>query len=208
MNPQRITIITVALAVLVVAGILIVPRLMGPAAVSLDIAGQPAIGSETAAATMVVFEDFRCPGCQNFALNILPTLQREYGEQGNLRVVSINFPVLGPASEHAARIAECVYRQSNEAFWEMKSPLFRAQTELADGRRARELALTYAPGVDAEQLDACLADPSSLEAVRADATMATGLNVNATPTVFVNGVRLASPTLAAARSAIDDALRN
>lgn len=208
MNPQRLTMITIALAVLVVAGILVVPRLMGPAAVTLNVEGQPAVGNASAAATLVIFEDFRCPACQNFILNVFPTLQREYVDQGNLRVVSVNFPVLGPASEHAARIAECVYRQSNEAFWEMKPPLYRAQAELADTRRARELALTYAPGVDATQLDACLADASSLEAVRTDTTMATGLSVNATPTLFVNGVRVASPTLAAVRSAIDDALRN
>lgn len=200
--------ITIALAVLVVAGILVVPRLMGPAAVTLDTTGQPTTGQPDAAATMVIFEDFRCPACQNFILNVYPTLQREYVDAGTLQVVSVNFPVLGPASEHAARVAECVFQQSNDAFWEMKPPLYRAQAELADTRRARDLALTYAPGIDAADLDACLDDPASLEAVRADSTMATGLSVNATPTVFVNGVRVASPTLAAVQSAIDNVLGN
>jgi len=211
MNPQRLTLVTVVLAVVVIAGILIAPRLR-PAApgAAVDVAGQPLLGDPAAPVTMVVFEDFRCPGCQSFELNVMPDIKRDYVDGGRVRVAFVNFPVVAPvaASEHVARIGECVFRQSNEAFWEMKTPLYRAQPELGDARRAVELALTYAPGVDPGAVDACLADPSSLQAVRDDAALAVRLEVRATPTVLVDGRPVPSPTASAVRAALDAALRN
>jgi protein-disulfide isomerase len=206
MTPQRLTLITVAVALLVVAGILIAPRLGSPDVADLDVTGQPILGQADAPVTVVVFEDFRCPGCQAFELNVMPGVRRDYVEAGDVRVVYMNLPVLGPASEYVARIGECVFRQSNDAFWEMKPPLYRAQTELDNGRRAVELALTYAPGLDAGALDACLADPSSLEDVRADAATATELGLRSTPSVLVDGVAVSSPSEAVVRAAIDAAL--
>ncbi|MDF1522895.1 MAG: thioredoxin domain-containing protein [Trueperaceae bacterium] len=206
MTPQRLTLITIVVAVLVVAGILIAPRLGGGEAADLDVSGQPVLGQADAPVTVTVFEDFRCPGCQAFELNVMPGIRRDHVEAGEVRVVYMNLPVLGPESEYVARIGECVYRQSNEAFWEMKAPLYRAQGELANGRRAVELALTYAPGIDAGALDACLAEPSSLEDVRADAATAAALGLRSTPSVLVDGVLVSSPSEAVVRAAIDAAL--
>jgi protein-disulfide isomerase len=213
MNPQRLTIITVVAAVLVVGGLLIAPRLRpasSASATQIDVAGQPMLGDPAAQVTMAVFEDFRCPGCQSFELNVMPDLRRDYVEGGRVRVVYFNLPVVNPvaASEHVARIGECVFRQSNEAFWEMKTPLYRAQPELGNARRAVELATTYAPGIDPGELDACLGDPSSLQAVRDDAAVAARLNVRSTPTVIVDGVPVSSPSASAVRAALDAALRD
>ena len=210
MNPQRLTLITVILAVLVVAGVLIAPRLQPTPVASIDLDGQPRLGDPSAPVTMVVFEDFRCPGCQSFELNVMPDVRRDYVDDGRVQVAYFNLPVVAPvaASEYVARLGECVYRQSNDAFWEMKTPLYRAQQELGDARRAVELALTYAPGIDAGAVDACLADPSSLQAVRDDAALAVRLEVRATPTVFVDGVKVDSPAASAVRAALDAALRD
>jgi len=53
MNPRRLTLVTVVVAVLVVAGILIVPRLGGPAAeaADIDVSGQPTLGAADAPVT-------------------------------------------------------------------------------------------------------------------------------------------------------------
>ena len=210
MTPQRLALVTVILAVLVVVGVLIAPRLQPTTAATIDVSGQPLLGDASASVTIAVFEDFRCPGCQNFELNVMPDIRREYVDDGRVRVAYFDLPVVAPvtASEHVARVGECVFRQSNDAFWEMKTPLYRAQQQLGDARRVVELALTYAPGIDAGALDACLADPSSLQAVRDDATLAVRLEVRATPTVIVNGRKVDSPSAAAVRAALDAALRN
>ncbi|MBW6455931.1 MAG: DsbA family protein [Trueperaceae bacterium] len=210
MNPQRLTLVTIVLAVIVVAGVMIASRPQPAAAVQIDVGGQPVLGDASAPVTMAVFEDFRCPGCQNFELNVMPDIRRDYVQDGRVRVAYFNLPVVAPvtASEHVARVGECVFQQSNDAFWEMKTPLYRAQQQLGDARRAVELALTYAPGIDAGALDACLADPSSLQAVRDDAALAVRLEARATPTVFVDGVKVETPSASAVRAALDAALRD
>jgi protein-disulfide isomerase len=207
MTPQRLTIITAAIAILGVAAILVIPRLgsVPSEAATVQFADQPRLGDPAAPVTMAIFEDFFCPSCASFALNVMPTIEREYVDTGRASVVYVNFTVI-PGSDAVGRLGECVYRQSNDAFWEMKTPLYRAQGELRDTRRARELALTYAPGVDAGALDACMADPSSLEAVRRDTQLAQSLGLRGTPSVLVNGVAV-TPTLADVRRAIDGALR-
>jgi protein-disulfide isomerase len=207
MTPQRLTIITAAIAVLAVAAIVVVPRLgsgTGQAA-TVQFSDQPRLGNPAAPVTVALFEDFFCPSCANFALNVMPTIEREYVATGRASVVYLNFTVI-PGSDAIGRLGECVFRQSNDAFWEMKGPLYRAQAELRDTRRARELVLTYAPGIDAGTLDACMAEPDSLEAVRRDTGLAQSLGLRGTPSVLVNGVAV-TPTLADVRRAIDGALR-
>jgi protein-disulfide isomerase len=210
---QRLPIITVALAIVAIAAVLVLPRLggnSGGSATAFDTQGRPLLGNPDAAVTMVVFEDFRCPACQTFELSVFPAIERDYVDTGRVKVVAMSLPVVNPvaASEHVARVAKCVYQQSNDAFWEMKPPLFRSQPELGDARRAVELALSYAPGIDAGALDACLGDPASFQLVRNDVELATSLQVRGTPSIFVNGQMVATPTAAAVRAALDAALRN
>lgn len=205
MTPQKLTIATIALAVLAVVAILVVPRLGGSAA-ELDLSANPRFGSADAPVEIAIFEDFRCPACGSFDATVLPEIKREFVASGQASVVFVHFPVLGAASEHVGRIGECVFRQSNDAFWDMKSPLYRSQAELDVARRAEELALLYAPGIDEAQFRSCLADASSLERVRADRTVATDLNLRGTPSVAVNGRPLPNATLAEVRRAVTAAL--
>jgi protein-disulfide isomerase len=213
MKTQRLTIITLALAAVAIAALLLIPRLSGATSSgssTFDTSGRPVKGNPDAGVTMVVFEDFRCPACQTFELSVFPGIVREYVETGRVKIVAMSLPVVNPvaASEHVARVAKCVYQQSNDAFWEMKAPLFRSQPELGDPRRTVELAVEYAPGIDAGALDACIGEAASLQQVRADVDLATSLQVRATPTIFVNGQMVATPTAAAVRAALDAALRN
>ena len=207
MNPQRLTIVTVAVAVLAVAAILVIPRLTSAPSVSAQVEfdTQPRIGAADAPVTVAVFEDWLCPSCAQFDATVVPTIKREYVDTGQAQLVFVNFSVIS-GSDQVARLAECVYQQSNDAFWEMKSPLYRAQSELRDPRRARALALDFAPGVDAGQLDTCLADDANLEPARSDTRLAQSLSLTGTPSVLVNGTAV-SPTLAEVRRAIDAALR-
>lgn len=206
MTPQKLTIATLVVAALAVAAVLIVPRL-GTQAADLDLSGRPSLGAADAPVVIAIFEDFRCPACAQFDDAVLPEIKRSYVETGQARLVFFHFPVLGPESEHVGRIGECVAEQDVDAFWEMKSPLYRAQSELGNARRAEELALTYAPGIDEAAFRACLADDASLARVRADRSTATGLNLRGTPSVAVNGTPLPSATLAEVRRAVDAALR-
>lgn len=210
MNTQRLTLATIIVAVLVIAGFLIVPRLSSTggsgAAAELDLSKQPSLGSDDAPVKIVLFEDFRCPHCRDFTADVYPRLKHEYVDTGKAEIFYVNFPVLGPQSEEVALVGECVYQQSNSAFWELKEALFRSQAELENSRRVLELAKTYAPGIDADKLQACFEKGDLRSNVRQDDEIAKSLGLRGTPSVLVNGRQVANPSLAGVQQAVESAL--
>ncbi len=209
MNTQRLTLITVPIAVLALAALLFGPRLLQrPAGSSLDLTDQPALGSADALVTIALFEDFRCPHCATFSEEVLPRLQRNFLEDGRVRIVYLNFPVVDPvsASERVAEIGECVYRQNEQAFWELEPVLFRSQRELDSEPRVLELITTYAPDVDIDAVEACVRAGDGRREVERDVAMARELNLTGTPSVLVNGELVSNPTYEAVRRAVERAL--
>lgn len=205
---QRLTMGTVVLAVIVLAAILFVPQLRGAGGGggsvntgTLDLDAQPALGDPDAPVEIVLFEDFRCPSCASFTEQVFPELEQEFVREGVARVYFVNFPVLGPPSRHVALVTECVAAQSEDAFWELKSPLMRSQGQLEDRDRVYELVSTYAPGVDVDEVRTCVDENRQADRLDAEIQAANGLGVNATPTVMVDGERV-NPTMAAIRDAV------
>ncbi len=189
MNSQRLTLLTIIIAVLVVLAAVIVPRLTstkGPETVaSIDYSVQPRLGNPDAPVKVAVFLDFICPHCASFSENEAPTLVREFVDTGKASLYYLNFPVIDPAvrSRYLAELAECVYQQSNDAFFKLEPIWMRAQNELArDTSRALDLA-------------------------RVDEAIARQANVTGTPSVLIDGVLLANPSIANIRSAIEAAAK-
>ncbi|UCH26915.1 MAG: DsbA family protein [Trueperaceae bacterium] len=208
MNTQRLTLITVALALVIIAGIFLIPRLQQGGEISgeLDLTRQPSLGSEQAPVKIALFEDFRCPHCATFTETVFQQLKREYVDDGKVEVFYLNFPVLGPESETVALAGECVYQQSESAFWDLKEVLFRSQDDLDNSRRVLELAETYSPGIDQQTLRTCFERKELVDEVRRDAAMARKLGLTGTPSVVVNGERLTNVNFASVQRAIDRAL--
>lgn len=193
---QRLTMGTIVLAVLVLAAILFVPGLRGGgttgtiSTVRLDLSAQPRLGSADAPVEIILFEDFRCNHCATFTEQVFPRIEQEFVRDGTAHVYFVNFPILGPASRHVALVAECVSAQSEDAFWDMKSPLMRSQGELEDRNRVYELVSTYAPGVDMEQVRTCVDNGTQAETLDAEILATQQLGVTGTPTVMVDGIRV------------------
>jgi protein-disulfide isomerase len=73
----------------------------------------PVAGNPNGNATLVEFFDYRCPYCKQ----VEPSLEKLIGEDRQLRFVFKEFPVLGPDSEIAARVALAARKQGKyEAF--------------------------------------------------------------------------------------------
>lgn len=90
-------------------------------------------GPQNAAITLVVYSDFQCQTCREFA-ETLARLQERYPDE--LRVVFRHYPLIGtpelPVNDKAAQAAiaaEAAGRQGQ--FWEMHDALFAAQDEWA-----------------------------------------------------------------------------
>ncbi len=63
--------------------------------------GFPAHGPADADLTVLVFTDYACAACRRAA----PALERAAARDGRVRLVYREWPVLGPRSQHAARVA-------------------------------------------------------------------------------------------------------
>lgn len=136
--------------------------------------------------TLVVFSDFECPFCRQTH----PLLQQVLREHdGRVQLVFKHYPLsMHERAVPAALAALAAHRQGK--FWEMHDLLFENQDALTDGDLegyARTL------GLDLDRFRADVADAASLAAVEADKTLGRGLEVQGTPTVFVNGRRFEEP---------------
>jgi protein-disulfide isomerase len=169
-----------------------------------------ALGAEDAPVIVEVFEDFQCPYCRLFTEQIEPRLIDAFVRPGTARLVFRDLPFLGEESRWAAVAGRLAAQQGR--FWPMHDYLFANQLGENVGSYTpdRLMAMAQAAGLDMDAFIAGLQVPAArvlyadIEAGARQA--ATSLGVNATPTVVVNGVPLASPDFASVSAAIDAAL--
>lgn len=216
-NSKNLTIITAAVVAVILLAAIIIPRLgnntVQAASGDFDYLNQPVAGSHDAPVKVAIFFDFLCPHCAEFGEDVTPILKREYVEPGTAAIYFYNFPVIDPVvSRSMGMVGECVYQQNNEAFVGVEPILLRSRAELASlgtdtaiRARAVRLALDYAPTLDAAALNTCVSEAQTGPAVDADAALARSLELGGTPSVLVNGVLVANPTLANVRRAIESA---
>jgi predicted DsbA family dithiol-disulfide isomerase len=143
-------------------------------------------GSPMAPVTIVEFSDFQCPHCA--AAN--PELHRVVREhEGKVKLVFKHYPLPSHTrAVPAARAAEAAARQGK--FWEMTDLLFTRQRALEDSDLEK-----YAEqiGLDMERFRADYASPAVAAAVDNDRAEGEKVNVEGTPTVYVNGRKLEEP---------------
>ena len=196
MNTQRLTMITAAVIVIAAIGYYFFQRNQAQPATfnfdgTLDLTNQPMIGGADATVEVAAFEDFKCPACKGFEETIYPQLERDYIRPGKIKFYFVNFAIpLGEDSNTAANAGECVYEQSNDLFWEYKTYLYRSQgderTSWATPERLVEIAQTYVPDVNVEELKTCIDEDRYATRVQEERAMGVSAGVRGTPTVFVN----------------------
>jgi protein-disulfide isomerase len=165
-------------------------------------------GPANAPITIVEFSDFECPYCRKFALILDEALA---SEAKDVRVVFHHLPLsMHPWARMAAEAAGCAQLQSNDAFWSLHDRIFENQgaitTENAKKKLA-ELAKT-AKGVSPAAFQKCTDAGMSVGLVMKDMNLAESSQINATPTIFINGHRMKGVESAAKlREMIADARR-
>ena len=150
----------------------------------------PSLGDAKAAVTLVEYSDFECPVCRNLH-DVLRSMLPNYA--GKVRLVFKDFPLeqLHPWARTAAIAGRCAYQQDPQAFWKMYDFIYDNQ-EIISAANAWTKMMDYAgqSGLDADAFKACMAGPEAGAAVNASRANGEQLDVNSTPTVFVNGRRL------------------
>ena len=149
----------------------------------------PVWGPANAPITLVEFSDFECPVCRNLH-DVLRNLLPKYGQQ--VRVIFKDFPIeqIHPWARTGALAGRCAYQQDPQAFWKMYDFIYDHQ-EVISAENAYDKMLDYASlaGLNTDTFKGCLATPEPGAAIDASRANGLELDVNSTPTIFVNGRR-------------------
>ena len=150
----------------------------------------PSIGDPRAAVTLVEYSDFECPVCRSLH-DVVRGMLPNYA--GKVRLVFKDFPLeqLHPWARTAAIAGRCAYQQDSNAFWKLYDFIYDNQ-EIISAANAWTKMMDYAEqsGLDAAAFKRCMASPEAGAAVNASRANGQQLDVNSTPTVFVNGRRI------------------
>ena len=145
-------------------------------------------GNENAAVTVVEYGDFQCPSCGSY-YPLLKELEEIYKE--DLRVVYREYPLtaIHKHAWEAAAAAESAGRQGK--FWEMHDALFENQKEWTDTGKFEVYATKV--GLDIDKWKTDIKDKVIEDKIKADQNSGIDLEVNGTPTFFVNGQKIGLP---------------
>jgi protein-disulfide isomerase len=149
----------------------------------------PSVGDANAPVTIVEFSDFECPVCRNLH-DVLRGMLPNYPQ---VRVVFKDFPLeqLHPWARTAALAGRCAYQQDPKSFWRVYDAIYDQQGVIsASNAWSKMTDFAADAGLNPEVFKACLASPEAGAAVDASRDNGQQLDVNSTPTVFVNGRRL------------------
>ena len=145
----------------------------------------PARGPASAPVTVVEFSDLQCPHCKESA----PTIEKLLTENPNIHFVFQSFPLpMHNWAMKGAEYADCVARSSNDAFWRYISSVYAGQADITAENADQKLTeLADSSGVNGKDVAACAAKPETQSRVEASVALGKSVDVNATPTLFING---------------------
>ena len=150
----------------------------------------PSRGPATAPVTIVEFSDLQCPHCKEAQ----PTVDKLMAEEKNARFVFQNFPL--PSHDWAAKaaaFADCVGRANPDSFWTFVSSTYDTQSDITAANADEKLtALADKAGVKGADMAACSAKPDTTARVEHSVALGKEVDVNGTPTLFINGRKIAS----------------
>ena len=140
-----------------------------------------ALGSPTAALTIIEFSDYQCPHCRRFHEEVLPALRQAYIDTGKVQLIFKDFPLPTNAEAMPAALAgRCAAAQGQ--FWPMNALLFAHQDKL-EAALYPKLAQTL--NLDAEAYKKCMKNPALRQAIQKDQNQARGLDIKSTPSILI-----------------------
>ena len=136
------------------------------------------LGNPKGNVTFVEFFDYNCAYCKHAMGDMLTLLKTD----PKLRVVLKEFPVLGPGSVEAARVAVAVRMQAPQKYLAFHTKLL-GERGRADGTRA--LAVAQELGLDMDRLRKDMKSPEVDKTLKQDFKLAEDLGLNGTPSYVI-----------------------
>jgi protein-disulfide isomerase len=165
------------------------PPRIAPASLDVPIAGRVK-GNPAAPVTIVEYGDMQCPACAHFSLTTERELEETVIKSGLASYEFRHYAFLGKESLRAAEAVECAGEQGR--FFQFRDVLYTAQRGENRGgfSDSRLKQLAQAQGLDVAQFNAAFDSGHYAERIKTQTAEAQGLGVRATPTFFINGVKL------------------
>lgn len=172
-------------------------KTVGKGTSEYEIATDIPIGSKDAKVVVVEYASIMCPHCATFQNNIVPQIMKNLVDTGKVRYVFREFPTAPVDLASAGHLlGRCVDPNKREA---IINALMAQQQDIyvsaqAGGAKQALLKVAQSAGMNETQFDNCMKDEAKLK-ILAD-VMKYGTDhdkVDATPSVFVNGVRVNPP---------------
>ena len=143
----------------------------------------PVAGNPAGDITIVEYFDYQCPYCRK----VEPELRQVVQDDGKVRLVLKDWPVLGPVSVVAARLA--LASKYQDKFLKAHDALIGVNSRLTEPRLRELLA---GAGIDVDRLDRDLAtNAKAIDAILArNNDQATAFGFNGTPSFIVGKFRV------------------
>lgn len=169
-----------------------------------DLLSVPVKGDPDADVTIVAYEDFACPHCATYSLNVVPKLFSEYADPGVIRYEYRDFPI--PVDKEASWSAACAARsvqarEGDDAFYEYAHGLYENQSQLGPSLYKQ---LADDMGLDGSTIRDEAINRKHEPTVEADRSRGADTGVRSTPTVIVDGQSV-EPSYDAISTAIENA---
>lgn len=157
----------------------------------------PSYGPKDAKVTVVEFSDFECPYC-SMAATAVTELKQKYGDR--VRFVFRQFPLDFHRNAHLTAQASMAAHEQGK-FWEFHDKVFANQKAITRPdleKYAQEI------GLDMGKFKKALDEGTYKEFVDSELALGKEVHVGGTPTMFINGERVANATDVASISAMID----
>ena len=153
------------------------------------------LGNPDAPITIVEYASLTCPHCAHFTNEVLPELKKKWIDTGKAKLVLRDYPLDEPALR-AAMIARCA---PPDRYYAYIDTFFGSQEKWVTARDYRDALsrLVKLGGMSREEFDNCLKNTALENKIVEDRLIASKeLDVNSTPTFFINGTKFTgAPTV-------------
>ncbi|HZB92933.1 MAG TPA: DsbA family protein [Stellaceae bacterium] len=145
----------------------------------------PAGGNPHGDVTIVEFFDYRCPYCKEVEPSIEALLQQDH----KLRIVYKEFPVLGPASVYASRIALAAVKQGKYAAFHRA--MMAMKGDITDDV---VLKVARSVGIDLDEAKAEMNAPAIDDVIKRNYALADALDIEGTPAFIIGDTLIPGAT--------------
>ncbi len=154
---------------------------------------QPSFGTPGAPVVLVLFSDFQCAYCKEEAKTLRRELPSAYPKQVRLYFKDFPLESIHPWARMASIAGRCIFRLNPNAFWTYHDWIYEHQQEITPENvksKVMEFGQAHEKEIDTLQLSRCLETRATEAEVDSNVADGKALQVNSTPTIFVNGRRL------------------